>query len=120
MTAPLRLAASLVLSLLVWLPMVPGALAGHEDPALIAGRYLAALVLSRIGVGLLFRVVGAYAAEAELESDEGAEPEPEQPFDDGQAYDRRRTDPPPASPVTEEQLLDDALDDVRDTTALVP
>lgn len=61
MTPALRLALSLVLSLLLWLPTIPAALAASDDPTTIALRYLVALLASRVGVGLVFRVIRGYA-----------------------------------------------------------
>jgi flagellar biosynthesis/type III secretory pathway M-ring protein FliF/YscJ len=117
-TPALRLAASLVVSLLMWLPTVPAALTAHEDPSRLAGRYLLALLVARIGVGIVFRIVKAYAPpEVDAEDEQDAPPpvvddeRPGEPVPFG----RRRNDD--ASP-TEEALLDEALDDVEDTAAL--
>ena len=125
MTPALRLSFSLVLSLLLWLPTVPSALAASEDPAMIALRYLVALVISRIGVGMVFRVVSGYAGEVLLATEEKespvAAPTPDsQP--DGDRPARRREDDAEADehPAEAETMLDEALEDVRDTAALVP
>jgi hypothetical protein len=109
-TPALRLAFSLVLSLLVWLPTVPGALATSEDPARIAVRYLVALVISRLGVGLVFRIVNGYTVPAP----EAALDPPETDVDDFDPvpFGRRRDD------TEAEELLDEALEDVAETTAL--
>ena len=112
MTPALRLAFSLVLSLLVWLPTVPGALASSEDPARIAVRYLIALVISRLGVGLVFRVINGYTVAL---PEPEPEPEPSAAATDDlglTAFGRRRED------TEAEELLDEALDDVAETTAL--
>lgn len=121
MTAPLRLAASLVVSLLMWLPTVPAALTNSEDPARLGARYLLALLVARIGVGIVFRIVNAYTPPDT--EDEELEPEAEaQPpaYDDGPAFGRRREDAFAAPEATDQELLDEALNDVEDTTALVP
>ena len=120
MTAALRLAASLVVSLLMWLPTVPGALEVSEDPARLAGRYLLALLIARVGVGLVFRVVGAYATP-EAPEEEPEEPPAQAAADDGpSAFGRRRSDLIPASANTDQELFDEALNSVEDTAALVP
>ena len=117
MTAALRLAFSLVLSLLVWLPTVPGALTNSEDPARIALSYLLALIVSRIGVGLVFRIITAYTAEEEApEPEAAAEPEDLDPY---ATYGRRREDITEAE-LSAEDLLDEALSDVAETNALAP
>ncbi len=117
MTAALRLAFSLVASLLMWLPTVPAALEANEDPARLAGRYLLALLIARIGVGLVFRVVGSYVepeeANGEDETPEAAIEEEEQP-----APRRRRDDL--ATGAGEQELFHEALDEVDQTAALVP
>lgn len=112
MTPALRLAFSLVVSLLVWLPTIPSALTHSEDPARIALRYLVALLVSRIGVGIVFRIINAYHVEPEPEPEHELE-EPVQ-FD---AYGRRRDD---YAEPTAEDLLDEALEDAADQqTAMV-
>ena len=115
MTPALRLSFSLVLSLLVWLPTIPSALANAEDPARIAVRYLIALLVSRVGVGIVFRIVNAYHVEPE------PQPEPEAELDEAvqfDAYGRRREDF--AEEPTAEDLLDEALEDAADQqTAMV-
>ncbi len=128
MTSALRLAISLVLSLLLWLLTLPAALAAQAGPEEIAVRYLTALLVARLGVGLLFRVVRGYAvdilaeadakaaaaAEAAQEQDEGGREE------DGAPYGRRRTDyTSPEADLTDEQLLDGALDDAQDAATLI-
>jgi len=114
-TAALRLAFSLVLSLLLWLPTVPSALANAEDPSRIAIRYLLSLVVARAGVGLVFRLINAYTADEVVEDEPEAEPE-----DLATPFGRRRNDAADAlTTLTEEELLDDALDDVAEATALV-
>ena len=119
MSPALRLACSLVLSLLLWLPTLPSAMNAGDAPEMIALRYLLALVVSRIGVGLVFRIVNGYAAaaaEADVEQDtDGDEPEQAAPV-----YGRRADDwVDPDAERTEEQLLDDALDEAHEAT-LVP
>ena len=118
MTPALRLACTLVLSLLVWLPTVPAALAQAEDPARIALRYLIGLIVCRIGVGLVFRVVNGYVVDEVVD-----EPEPEpvpDPLDGNTAFGRRHDDLGGEYDVTAEELLDDALEDVAaDHTAMV-
>lgn len=119
MTPALRLALSLVLSLLVWLPTIPGALAAHEDPARIAGRYLLALVLSRIGVGLVFRVIHGYAADIVDEEEDAEARGPDLVANEESMFGRRSED----ATVHEDgaaSLLDEALADVSETTSLVP
>lgn len=117
MTPALRLAISLVLSLLLWLPTVAGALAASEDPAWIAGRYLLSLLVARLGVGLVFRIVNGYAVDL-------PEPEPLQPEDavnpdsTNVAFGRRSADAE-QQPASEEQALDHALDDAAAQAALV-
>ena len=120
MTPAFRLSISLVASLLLWVPTVPGAIASQEDPAHIALRYLLALVVSRVGVGLFFRVINAYAAahEAALAA-EAAENEPVAEDDADPAFGRRREDVGADEQVPDDQaLLDEALEEVEQTTAL--
>ena len=118
MTPALRLAISLLLSLLLWLPTIPGALAGSQDPSWLAGRYLLSLLVARIGVGMVFRVIAGFATavaagETEAEAD-ALEPEESEPL-----FGRRQADL--AEPLlTEEEALDDALDDAASQAALVP
>lgn len=118
MTAAIRLALTLVASLLLWLPMIPAALAGNESPESIALRYLLALVVARAGVGILIRVIGAYAtpvlAELEAAPDDG-EPEPEPEADAEPVAPRRRRDDD--SPAQADDLSE-TLDDAEDATAL--
>ena len=119
MTPALKLAFSLVLSLLLWLPTVPSALANSEDPYRIALRYLIALLVSRVGVGLFFRIVGGFIVEE-------PEPEPEEQADphaqagDELGYGRRREDDFDMPLPREEDLLDEALEEAADSAALVP
>ena len=121
MTSALRLAISLVLSLVLWLATLPAALAADAGPEEIAVRYLAALLLARVGVGLVFRLVHGYAAEILAED---AQPAVEEPDDDETAHDaapygRRRNDyQPPEAELSDQQLLDGALDDARDAATL--
>lgn len=117
MTPALRLAVSLVLSLLMWLPTIPGAMAASEDPAWIAGRYLLSLLIARIGVGLVFRIITGYAAAiaAEQAAAEAEENEPAQD-DTEMLFGRRRSD---LDEQTEEEALDDALDDAASQAAMV-
>lgn len=124
MTPAVRLSFSLVLSLLLWLPTVPAALGADNDPATIALRYLVALLIARVGVGLLFRVVGAYAGDvwSDDAADEGG---PEATDGAGLADDqtnpgRRHNDDMDLNVPEAEDMLDDALDEVHDTTAMVP
>lgn len=119
MTPALRLAISLVLSLLVWLPTIPGALVAHEDPARIAGRYLLGLVLSRIGVGLVFRVINGYAADIPDEDEDAEEADLDEMIDDEVLF-GRRSDDATAHEDGAASMLDDALADVSETTTLVP
>lgn len=116
MTPALRLAFSLVLSLLLWLPTVPGALTANEDPARIAIRYLLALIVSRIGVGLVFRIVNGYAAQVEAVEEESPDAV-EEPSEAEMLFGRRREDA--GDPVADE-LLDEVLEDAHATTSLVP
>jgi hypothetical protein len=119
----LRLSFSLVASLLLWVPTVPGAIAAHEDPARIALSYLLALVVSLVGVGLVFRIISAYAAAHEAAAHAQAEAAAQATLDAAQAtaseeatFGRRRDDH--GQQATEETLLDEALDEVEQTTAL--
>ena len=118
MTPALRLAISLVLSLLLWLPTIPGALEASEDPARIAIRYLLALIVSRVGVGLLFRIINGYAAQLESDEPEAeAAPQAEEPSETEMLFGRRRND-------TGDSLADELTDEVREdahaATSLVP
>ena len=119
MTAPLRLAASLVVSLLMWLPTVPAALTNSEDPARLGGRYLVALLIARVGVGIVFRIINAYKpAEAEDEEPEAHDEAPPV-TDERAAVGRRRDDLSPApAEATDQELLDEALHDVEESAAL--
>ena len=119
MTPALRLAISLVLSLLLWLPTIPGALVAHEDPARIAARYLLALILSRIGVGLVFRVINAYASQIPDDEDE-TEPEANDEPTEAELLFGRRQDDATVHEGGAPSMLDDALADVSETTSLVP
>lgn len=124
MSSALRLAISLVLSLLLWLCMLPAALTANAAPEEIALRYLAALLLARVGVGIVFRIVSGYATQvlAAAETDRSSEPASAEAADEEIApYGRRRTDHrPPEADLTDEQLLDEALDDAHDAATLVP
>lgn len=125
MTPALRFSFSLVLSLLLWLPTVPSSLSANADPAMIAVRYLVALIVARLGVGLVFRLVGGYAGEA-VEEEPEAEEEPEQTsvfagptlVDDPAGTGRRREDQVDLEETDEEALLDAALDEAADSAAL--
>ena len=117
MTPALRLSFSLVLSLLIWLPTVPGALATSEDPARIALRYLIGLIISRVGVGIVFRIINAYTVEeteTTPEPETATEPGDLDPYAD---FGRRREDFGDIGRSAED-LLDEALDDVADQQAL--
>lgn len=117
MTPALRLAISLVLSLLLWLPTVAGALAASEDPAWIAGRYLLSLLVARLGVGLVFRIINGYAVDLP----DVEQPQPEEavePDITNVDFGRRSVDAERPLP-SEEQALDDALDDAAAQAALV-
>lgn len=124
MIPALRLSLSLVASLLLWLPTVPAALRANEEPAIIAAYYLAALLVSRLGVGLVFRIVTAYAPHdepaAEAEHADGDDPGDDEDGEADSPLGRRRDDVEPAAADTsEETLLDEALDEVADSNALV-
>ena len=126
MTPALRLSVSLVLSLLLWLPTVPSALAASEDPAMIALRYLVALLISRVGVGLVFRVVSGYAGDVLAEEIPAEEPTPSAapvasvaPAEVVDQPARRREDQIAENDGEAEAMLDEALEEVRDTAALV-
>ena len=124
MTPALRFSFSLVLSLLLWLPTVPSALSSNVDPAMIAVRYLVALIVARLGVGLVFRLVGGYAGDV-LAEEPDAEDESEQTHvfagsaavEDPAATGRRREDQIEPED-SEEALLDAALDDAADSAVL--
>ena len=121
MTSALRLAISLVLSLVLWLATLPSALAMDAGPEEIAVRYLVALLISRVGVGLVFRIVNGYAAANHTEG-ESAAPEAAEdanPVEDA-PYGRRRTDyTPPEAELSDEQLLDGALEEAHEAATLV-
>jgi hypothetical protein len=115
-TPALRLALSLVVSLLLWLPTIPTSLAMHDPPETIALRYLLALIVSRVGVGVVFRVVRMYAAgvvhdDEDPAADTEQEPSVEVPLG------RRREDQA-ESEITEEQQLDDALVQAHEAAVL--
>ena len=121
MTSALRLAISLVLSLVLWLLSLPAALAMDAGPEEIAVRYLIALLISRLGVGLVFRIVNGYATANHVE-EEVPEPEAAEPEDavDDAPYGRRRTDyTPPEADLSDEQLLDGALEEAHESATLV-
>ena len=127
MTSALRLAISLVLSLVLWLCTLPSAMAADAGPEEIALRYLAALLVARVGVGLFFRVVRGYAEEilaaADAEEADAAATKAEEDAAAAAAdapYGRRRTDyVPPEAELSDEQLLDGALDDAHQAATLV-
>ena len=124
MTPALRLAMSLVVSLLLWLPSLPGAVAAEMPPEMIALRYLLALVVSRIGVGLVFRIFNAYAAggEAEAESDAEDPHSTASPASDEPVFGRRADDWVDVDAevhATDEELLESALDEATEAAALV-
>ena len=56
--------ASLLVSLVLWLPSMLGALRGELDMPTAGLRYLVALTLSRIAVGGLARLLSAYRSAA--------------------------------------------------------
>jgi hypothetical protein len=56
--------ASLLVSLVLWLPSMLAALRGELDTPAAGLRYLAALLLSRFAVGGLARLLSAYRAAA--------------------------------------------------------
>jgi hypothetical protein len=126
-TPALRLALSLFASLMLWVPTVPGALQANEDPATIAFRYLIALLVSRIGFGVLFRIINSYAAglraadeaAAEKALDEAIEAAAQIVSPVGRRRDDRVEDQAEET-ASEEQMLDDALDEAADQAALVP
>lgn len=125
MTSALRLAISLVLSLVLWLFTLPAALAADAGPEEIALRYLVALLVARVGVGIVFRIVHGYAAQvlaeaAEQEQEEADAAAAEAAEDEDAPYGRRRTDwQPPEAELSDQQLLDGALDDAHDAATLV-
>lgn len=79
-----RLAASLVASLVLWLPSALACLRGDIDLPAAGLRYLAALALAKLTVGLLAHLVASYRGGAE-----GPPPR------------RRRDDPPLPAPAGE-------------------
>jgi hypothetical protein len=56
--------ASLLVSLVLWLPSMLAALRGELDTPAAGLRYLAALLLSRFAVGGLARLLSAYRSAA--------------------------------------------------------
>ena len=127
MTPALRLALSLIASLLLWVPTVPAALEANEDPATIAFRYLIALLVSRIGFGVLFRIINGYAAGLRAADEAAANKALDEAIAAAAAtvspVGRRRDDnagDEPGDQPSDQQLLDDALDDAADQAALVP
>ena len=58
--------ASLLVSLVLWLPSMLAALRGELDTPAAGLRYLAALLLSRFAVGGLARLLSAYRSAAAL------------------------------------------------------
>jgi hypothetical protein len=125
-TPALRLALSLIASLLLWVPTVPGALEANEDPATIAFRYLIALLVSRIGFGVLFRIINSYAAGLRAADEAAAEKALDEAIEAAAKtvgpVGRRRDDHENQAEqnASEEQMLDDALDEAADQAALVP
>lgn len=120
MTPALRLSLSLVISLLLWMPTLPSALALHDAPETIALRYLLALVVARIGVGLVFRVIRGYAeqvlaAHEAAAAAAAAETDAKAVADAEEEFGRRRDDL-----ANEEQMLDDALEDAHEAAVLTP
>ena len=120
MTPALRLALSLVVSLLLWVPTLPTALAVHDAPETIALRYLLSLIVARFGVGLAFRVVRGYATQVLAAHDiaaaaAAAETEAKAAADAEEEFSRRRDDLP-----NEEQMLDDALEEAHEAAVLTP
>ena len=131
MTPALRLALSLVVSLLLWLPTIPSALAAHDAPTTIALRYLVALVISRVGVGLVFRVVHGYAAgvlaaeQAQLDAERAEQQAAEQAQAEQDAaeqaeFGRRRDDVVDGPSQAQTDVMDKVMADVEhDAAALV-
>lgn len=111
MTSALRLALSLVVSLLLWVPTLPTALAMHDAPEMIALRYLLALIVARFGVGLVFRVIRGYASQV-LAADDAADASATE-ADGDDDFGRRRDDV-----ANEEQMLDDALEEAHEAAVL--
>lgn len=121
MTSALRLAISLVLSLVLWLLTLPAALAMDAGPEEIAVRYLVALLIARLGVGLVFRIVNGYAAANHVVEEVPEREDTDGPGDlDDAPYGRRRTDyTPPEAELSDEQLLDGALEEAHEAATLV-
>ena len=118
MTPALRLALSLLVSLLLWVPTLPTALAMHDAPEMIALRYLLALIVARFGVGLVFRVIRGYARQVLAAHDAAAaaaaaETEAKAVADAEAEFGRRRDDV-----ASEEQMLDDALEEAHEAAVL--
>jgi hypothetical protein len=67
--------ASLLLSLVLWLPSVLASLRGDLDMTAAGLRYLAALALSRFAIGGLARLLSAYRAAAAPRAESASEPE---------------------------------------------
>jgi hypothetical protein len=125
-TPALRLALSLLASLVLWVPTLPAALEANVDPATIALRYLLALLVSRIGFGILFRIINGFAAGIRAADEAAAEKALDEAIEAAansvSPVGRRREDLVEQSgvPATEQELLDDALEEAADQAALVP
>jgi hypothetical protein len=61
-----RLSVALLLGLVLWLPSLSASMTGQIDLPVAAGRYLVALLLARVAVGLLARLIEAYAVQAKV------------------------------------------------------
>jgi hypothetical protein len=106
----------------MWLFTLPSALEMDEGPEFIALRYLAALVVARLGVGLVFRIVRGYAAPilAEGGADEETDADDEAAATEPTSFDRRRTDQlSDDMGDRDQQRLDDALDEAHGAATLV-
>jgi hypothetical protein len=67
--------ASLLLSLVLWLPSVLASLRGDLDMTAAGLRYLAALTLSRFAVGVVARLLSAYRAAGPPRAESPSKPE---------------------------------------------
>jgi hypothetical protein len=67
--------ASLLVSLVLWLPSLLAALRGEVDTPAAGLRYLAALFLSRFAVGGVARLLSAYRSAATVPPPAPAQPE---------------------------------------------
>ena len=126
MTPALRLALSLIASLLLWVPTVPAALEANEDPATIALHYLMALIVSRVGFGVLFRIINSFAAGLRAADEAAANKALDEAIEAAAQsvapVSRRRDDQVEdqvETQASEEQMLDDALEEAADQAALV-